>query len=493
MAFAVVYKSTRVVNFALGEMMMLVAYTSFAIQSRFTLALAPLIVVTILVSAVVGAAAEILVIRPLQGEPLFTLVMSTIGLAIVIRSIVAMVWGALPQPIDLGTSSTFHNLLGVGLTEAQLAVVAVFLLSCVGMTLFFRLTRTGLFMRATAGDERTAQLIGIDVRRIHAIAWVCSTIISGLAGVLIAMIYNLGPDLYANGLKGFPATILDDMMARYEVPAPKDWGGQAYEADLPGQRYTAKQAEGILEVAFSFSPKLLVSALGTPPRPVIARAHDRGMLVGALAGKVKHALRHKQAGVDIVVAQSYEAGGHTGDIGGMVLTPQVVDAVAPIPVLAAGGIATGRQMAAALALGAQGVWCGSVWLTTGESECSPLVRQKLIDATTEDTLRTRAFTGKPARYLRSAWVDEWESQNAPQILPNPLHSSATDRYIDRIDRAVMSPRARADAGVGMLATKPAGQVIGLINSQSSCRNVVMEMMTGCVDALDGVQERLELK
>jgi branched-chain amino acid transport system permease protein len=208
MAFAVVYKSTRVVNFALGEMMMLVAYTSFAIQSRFALGLAPLIVVTVLVSAVVGAAAEILVIRPLQGEPLFTLVMSTIGLAIVIRSVVAMVWGALPQPIDLGTSSTFHNILGVGLTEAQLAVVAVFLLSCVGMTLFFRFTRMGLFMRATAGDERTAQLIGIDVRRIHAIAWVCSTIISGLAGVLIAMIYNLGPDLYANGLKGFPATIL---------------------------------------------------------------------------------------------------------------------------------------------------------------------------------------------------------------------------------------------------------------------------------------------
>jgi NAD(P)H-dependent flavin oxidoreductase YrpB (nitropropane dioxygenase family) len=286
---------------------------------------------------------------------------------------------------------------------------------------------------------------------------------------------------------------LDDMMARHEVPVQEGWGSPAYEASLPGQRYTAKQADGILDVAFSFSPKLLVSALGTPPEPVIARAHGRGMLVGALAGKVKHALKHKQAGVDIVVAQSYEAGGHTGDIGGMVLTPQVVDAVAPIPVLAAGGIATGRQMAAALALGAQGVWCGSVWLTTGESECSPLVRQKLIDATTEDTLRTRAFTGKPARYLRSAWVDEWESPSAPSILPNPLHSAATDRYIDRIDHAAMSPRARADSGAGRLATKPAGQVIGLINSQSSCRNVVMDMMTGCVDALDGVQERLELK
>jgi NAD(P)H-dependent flavin oxidoreductase YrpB (nitropropane dioxygenase family) len=286
---------------------------------------------------------------------------------------------------------------------------------------------------------------------------------------------------------------LDDMMARYEVPAQEGWGSQAYEAALPGQRYTAKQAEGILEVAFSFSPKLLVSALGTPPDRVIARAHSRSILVGALAGKVKHALKHKSAGVDIVVAQSYEAGGHTGEIGGMVLTPQVVDAVAPIPVLAAGGIATGRQMAAALALGAQGVWCGSVWLTTRESECSPLVRQKLIDATTEDTLRTRAFTGKPARYLRSAWVDEWESQNAPQILPNPLHSAATDRYIDRIDRAAMSPRARADRGAGMLATKPAGQVIGLINSESSCRQVLMEMTTGCVDALDSVQERLDLK
>ena len=285
---------------------------------------------------------------------------------------------------------------------------------------------------------------------------------------------------------------LEGIMERYDVPRGEPGRADAGDATQGGQRYSAKQSAGILKVAFSFSPKLLVSALGTPPQDVVAEAHGRGMLVGALAGKVAHALKHKAGGVDIVVAQSYEAGGHTGEIGGMVLTPQVVDAVAPIPVLAAGGIATGRQMAAALALGAKGVWCGSVWLTTTQSECSPLVRRKLVEATTEDTVRTRVFTGKPARYLRSAWVTEWERPDAPPLLPNPLHSTATDRYIARIDRAVESASAAPDRGVGLLATKPVGQVVGMIEGESTCRQVIVDMMSGCVEALHEVNEALDL-
>ena len=262
---------------------------------------------------------------------------------------------------------------------------------------------------------------------------------------------------------------LDHMMEAYDVPAQPGWRVPDEEARAGGQRYTAKEQAGILQAVFGFSPKVLVSALGTPPAHVIDEAHSRGMLVGALAGKVAHAVKHRDAGVDFVVAQSYEAGGHTGEVGGMVLTPQVVDAVAPLPVLAAGGIATGRQMAAALALGASGVWCGSVWLTTMQSECTPVMRQKLVQASTEDFVRTRCFTGKPARYLRSDWVKLWEAPGAPALLPNPLHSAATDRYIDRIDRATAAPSAKIDTGAGLLASKPAGQVVGMITAETSCR------------------------
>ncbi len=279
---------------------------------------------------------------------------------------------------------------------------------------------------------------------------------------------------------------LDDMMARYRVPASEGWDEEAHLENLGGQRYTAKQAAGILEIAFAHRPRLLVSALGTPPGEVVDAAHARGLLVGALAGKVSHAIKHRDAGVDIVIAQSYEAGGHTGEIAGMVLIPQVVDAVAPLPVLAAGGIGGGRQMAAALALGAEGVWCGSVWLATAESECSPLMKRKLIAARTEDTVRTAAFTGKPARFLRSAWVDEWASDRAPALLPNPLHSVAIGKYMDRVDKAAASGRCTEFEGAGLLTSKPVGQIVGSMNSETSCRQVVIEMMQGCVDALERV-------
>jgi NAD(P)H-dependent flavin oxidoreductase YrpB (nitropropane dioxygenase family) len=284
---------------------------------------------------------------------------------------------------------------------------------------------------------------------------------------------------------------LDGMMVRYQVPTFEGWDQLNEPAKQSGQRYTAKQRQGILDLAFKHNPRLLVSALGTPPADVIDQAHARGMLVGALAGKIAHALKHKRAGVDLIVAQSYEAGGHTGEIGGMVLTPQIVDAVAPLPVLAAGGIGGGRQMAAALALGAKGVWCGSVWLTTVESECSPLLRQKLVEASSEDTVRTLAFTGKPARYLRSAWVDEWEKPGAPATLPNPLQSFATEQYVERVDRAVMSPSATPERGPGLLASKPAGQIIGMIKQVSTCREVLKEMMEGCAAAYDALGDSFE--
>lgn len=283
---------------------------------------------------------------------------------------------------------------------------------------------------------------------------------------------------------------LEGVMQRYQVPIFEGWNVQAPE-NAGGQRYTAQQAAGILDLAFNSRCRLLVSALGTPPAWVIDRAHEQGRMVGALAGRLKHALKHRDAGVDIIIAQSYEAGGHTGDIAGMVLVPQIVDAVAPLPVLAAGGIADGRQMAAALALGAAGVWCGSAWLATVESECSPLMRGKLVRATSEDTLRTRALTGKPARLLRSAWTDEWESENAPPTLPNPLHSIAIGPYWRRIEHAEQSGRYRPEEGAGALITKPVGQVVGMMNEETSVRAVMTRMSEQCASVIASLNEALE--
>src|SRR5205085_11140286 len=134
-------------------------------------------------------------------------------------------------------------------------------------------------------------------------------------------------------------------------------------------------------------------------------------------------------------AQGYEAGGHTGEVATMVLIPEVVDAVGDTPVLAAGGIATGRQIAASMALGAQGVWCGSVWLTTEEAETHPVVKEKFLAATSSDTIRSRSLTGKPARMLRSSWTDEWDRDDAPATLGMPLQSALVAEAQLRINRS----------------------------------------------------------
>src|SRR5215475_2129564 len=200
-----------------------------------------------------------------------------------------------------------------------------------------------------------------------------------------------------------------------------------------------------VEVALGHPARLIANALGSPPPDIIASAHDRGMLVAALAGKAAHARSHVAAGVDIVVAQGYEAGGHTGEIASMVLVPEVVDAVGPgIPVLAAGGIGSGRQIVAALALGATGVWMGSYWLTTLEYTLGSGVtglRDALLAATSSDTVRSRIYSGKPARLLKNEWTKAWEEPGAPEPLPMPLQnllvSEAHQRLMESGDPAVV--------------------------------------------------------
>jgi NAD(P)H-dependent flavin oxidoreductase YrpB (nitropropane dioxygenase family) len=205
---------------------------------------------------------------------------------------------------------------------------------------------------------------------------------------------------------------------------------------------------------------------------MIERAKEEGRLVGALAGKAQHAERHVNAGVDVIIAQGSEAGGHTGEIGTMVLIPEIVDAVSPVPVLGAGGIGRGRQMAAAMALGAAGVWCGSVWLTTVEAETHPVVKAKFLAATSSDTVRSRSRTGKPARQLRSAWTDEWDDPSTLAPLGMPLQPILVNEAIARIDRAAF----QSGSGAEKLANYFVGQIVGSMNETTTSAQVVLAMI-----------------
>jgi NAD(P)H-dependent flavin oxidoreductase YrpB (nitropropane dioxygenase family) len=268
---------------------------------------------------------------------------------------------------------------------------------------------------------------------------------------------------------------VDDILARYEVPPLAAGADEA----VGRMNVTPEGVTSLLDVAFSHPIRLFASALGAPGQEIIDRAHSHGAVVAALAGKAEHALRHNAQGVDLIVAQGTEAGGHTGTISTMVLVPEVVDAVAPTPVLAAGGIASGRQMAAAMALGAEGVWCGSVWLTTAEAETDPSVKKKFLAASSSDTVRSRSITGKPARMLKTAWTDEWESQGAPSALPMPLQTLLVTPAQQRINR-----HASAEgSGAHKLATYFVGQVVGSMNMVKPARQVVLEMVEEYTDVI----------
>ena len=231
-------------------------------------------------------------------------------------------------------------------------------------------------------------------------------------------------------------------------------------------------AAAILEVAFRHPIRLIANALGIPPQVMLELGQRHNVPVAALVGTRDHAMSQVAAGVDIIIAVGGEAGGHTGDISTMVLIPDVCNALAQIgddtPVLAAGGIATGAQMAAAIAMGASGVWCGSVWLTTVEAETNPVVKAKMLAASSRDTVRARSRTGKPSRQLRSPWTDAWEAENAPTPLPMPLQSLVAEPPLRVIDKL-----SQGDSqGAKDLATYWVGQGVGLMNEQMTAGQVV---------------------
>jgi len=248
-------------------------------------------------------------------------------------------------------------------------------------------------------------------------------------------------------------------------------------------------AEELLEIAFSHPVRLIANALGVPPPIMLEMGRRHGVPVAALVGAKEHAVRQVEAGVDIIIAAGGEAGGHCGEVSTLVLVPEVIEAIRPIsdvPVLAAGGIVTGRQMAACMAMGAAGAWTGSVWLTTAEAETSPAVREKLLRASSRDTVRSRSRTGKPSRQLRSPWTDAWE-QGGPAPLPMPLQSLVSEPALRKIDKLSQG----GHEGARRLATYWVGQGVGLMNHETSVRQVVQEFQEDFLEAYERLQAMLE--
>ena len=213
MAFAVIYKATGLVNFAQGEVGMLIAYLSWSISTSLGLGGLGVMVVAIVAGIVLGLLIERLVMRPMLGEPVFSAVLVTIGLAVVLRSVVLLIWGASPQKLEVGAADAVLRLGDIGVRGSQIGVLGVLLLAVVGFWIFFQRSRFGVAMRAVAVDEKTARLMGVSTARVQAVAWADSSVLAGLAGVFFAVIYNLSPTIFALGLKAFPATVLGGLDA----------------------------------------------------------------------------------------------------------------------------------------------------------------------------------------------------------------------------------------------------------------------------------------
>lgn len=269
-------------------------------------------------------------------------------------------------------------------------------------------------------------------------------------------------------------------------------GALAEEWDLPDEPERPRRTgfgvgalDQQMEILFEERVPVFAAGLGDPGTLVDA-AHERGIKVLALVGNVKNARRVAASSVDAVVAQGAEAGGHTGRIGTMALIPQTVDAVAPTPVIAAGGIADGRGLAAALMLGAVGAWCGTAFLATEESFMDSIddhaesawraqvIKQRIVDATDEDTRVSRVLTGKTARLINTPLVEAWERDDAPPTLPMPLQGALVAPLLRRINRG-----RRAD-----LTTEAMGQVAGMIGAIRPAREVLEKMVERAEQLLD---------
>ncbi|MFL2732851.1 MAG: nitronate monooxygenase [Gammaproteobacteria bacterium] len=273
-----------------------------------------------------------------------------------------------------------------------------------------------------------------------------------------------------------------DVLENHGIDAPElreiDTGGSGF-----AQNTQSDGAKALLDVAFKHPIKIIANALGVPPDWMIQMGKDNNCKVAALLGTAEHAINQVKAGVDILVVSGTEAGGHCGSVSTMVLIPEVHQAIQPygdVPILAAGGIVTGKQMAAAMAMGASGAWCGSVWLTTIESEVEPVIKEKMVAANSSQTVRSRSRTGKHSRQLVTPWTQAWEAESAPEPLPMPLQPMVAEPALQKVNKLA----AGGHEGAKDLATYWVGQGVGLMNQSISASDVVQEFKEDFVNAYE---------
>jgi NAD(P)H-dependent flavin oxidoreductase YrpB (nitropropane dioxygenase family) len=287
---------------------------------------------------------------------------------------------------------------------------------------------------------------------------------------LVAMI----PQEYAD----FRADVLENNDIEASELRTIDTGGSSFAANTQ-----SGGAKALLDVAFNHPIKLIANALGVPPDWMLQMGKDNDVKVAALLGTAQHAINQVKAGVDILVVSGTEAGGHCGSVPTMILIPEVHEAIQPygdVPILAAGGIVTGKQMAAAMSMGASGAWCGSVWLTTIESEVDPVIKEKMIAANSSQTVRSRSRTGKHSRQLQSTWTDAWESDKAPEPLPMPLQPMVAEPALQKVNKLA----AGGHKGAQDLATYWVGQGVGLMNQSISASDVVQDFKEDFIGAYE---------
>ncbi|MFL2753914.1 MAG: NAD(P)H-dependent flavin oxidoreductase [Gammaproteobacteria bacterium] len=275
-----------------------------------------------------------------------------------------------------------------------------------------------------------------------------------------------------------------DVLKNHDIDAPEL---RTSDGDLSSSGFAANTADegakALLDVAFSHPIKLIANALGVPPEWMIKMGKENGVKVAALLGTKEHAIAQVKAGVDILVVSGTEAGGHCGSVSTMVLVPEVHRAIQPygdVPILAAGGIVTGEQMAASMVMGASGAWTASVWLTTAEAETHPIVKEKMLKASSSDTVRSRSRTGKHSRQLKSSWTDAWESEKAPEPLPMPLQPIVAEPALAKVNQLAEG----GHDGAVDLATYWVGQGVGLMTESLSAGSVVQEFKKDFINAYE---------
>ena len=293
---------------------------------------------------------------------------------------------------------------------------------------------------------------------------------------------KFNPEKLAKMIPQEYADFRTDVLENHGIEAP-----ELREIDTAGSGFAENTqsdgAKALLDVAFNHPIKIIANALGVPPDWMIEMGKKNNCKVAALLGTAQHAINQVKAGVDILVVSGTEAGGHCGSVSTMVLIPEVHEAIQPygdVPILAAGGIVTGKQMAAAMAMGASGAWCGSVWLTTIESEVEPVIKEKMVAANSSQTVRSRSRTGKHSRQLVTPWTEAWESESAPEPLPMPLQPMVAEPALQKVNKLA----AGGHEGAKDLATYWVGQGVGLMNQSISASDVVQEFKEDFVNAYE---------